>query len=146
MSPRAGSGFDYYYAENRHFKTRELVRDESHCYPSGWQARLGMTVNFTTGVPPSTRYLIRKKKKLWRMNFSNVVRGSFHACYLAIPLRRSGRGKGLMFEALTAAIRYMQRTRWLSTVSWRTICRTTNVAARCWRGWFEKEGCAKITC
>ncbi|EKL2416765.1 hypothetical protein PQ218_001162 [Salmonella enterica] len=32
-----------YYAENRHFlKPWEPVRDESHCYPSGWQARLGI--------------------------------------------------------------------------------------------------------
>lgn len=32
-----------YYAENRSFlKPREPVRDESHCVPSGWQARLGM--------------------------------------------------------------------------------------------------------
>ena len=32
-----------YYAENRTFlKPWEPVRDESHCYPSGWQARLGM--------------------------------------------------------------------------------------------------------
>lgn len=36
-----------YYAENRHFlKPREPVRDESHCYPSGWQARLGMINEF----------------------------------------------------------------------------------------------------
>ncbi len=36
-----------YYAENRHFlKPWEPVRDESHCYPSGWQARLGMIGEF----------------------------------------------------------------------------------------------------
>lgn len=36
-----------YYAENRHFlKPREPIRDESHCYPSGWQARLGMISEF----------------------------------------------------------------------------------------------------
>lgn len=36
-----------YYAENRHFlKPREPVRDESHCYPSGWQAGLGMINEF----------------------------------------------------------------------------------------------------
>lgn len=36
-----------YYAENRHFlKPWEPVRDESHCYPSGWQARLGMINEF----------------------------------------------------------------------------------------------------
>ena len=35
-----------YYAENRHFlKPWEPVRDESHCYPSGWQARLGSAPN-----------------------------------------------------------------------------------------------------
>lgn len=35
-----------YYAENRHFLSPEPVRDESHCYPSGWQARLGMINEF----------------------------------------------------------------------------------------------------
>lgn len=36
-----------YYAENRHFlKPWEPVCDESHCYPSGWQARLGMINEF----------------------------------------------------------------------------------------------------
>lgn len=36
-----------YYAENCHFlKPWEPVRDESHCYPSGWQARLGMINEF----------------------------------------------------------------------------------------------------
>ncbi len=32
-----------YYAENQVFlKPWEPVRDQSHCMPSGWQARLGM--------------------------------------------------------------------------------------------------------
>ena len=43
-------------------------------------------------------------------NFSNVVRGSFHACYLGYSIGEKWQGQGLMFEALTAAIRYMQRT------------------------------------
>ncbi|VEB60845.1 ribosomal-protein-alanine acetyltransferase [Salmonella enterica subsp. enterica] len=69
-------------------------------------------MNFTNRAPPSiSRYLIRKKKKLsaWRI-FSNVVRGSFHACYLGYSIAQKWQGQGLMFEALTAAIRYMQRT------------------------------------
>ena len=38
-----------YYAENRHFlKPWEPVRDESHCYPSGWQARFRITFFFKT--------------------------------------------------------------------------------------------------
>lgn len=43
-------------------------------------------------------------------NFSNVVRGSFHACYLGYSIGEKWQGQGLMFEALTTAIRYMQRT------------------------------------
>lgn len=32
-----------YYAGNRDYlKPWEPIRDDSHCYPSGWQARLGM--------------------------------------------------------------------------------------------------------
>ena len=34
-------------------------------------------------------------------NFSNVVRGSFHACYLGYSIGQKWQGKGLMFEALT---------------------------------------------
>lgn len=43
-------------------------------------------------------------------NFSNVVRGSFHACYLGYSIGQKWQGQGLMYEALTVAIRYMQRT------------------------------------
>ncbi len=36
-----------YYAENKAFlKPWEPVRDDSHCYPSGWQARLSMIAEF----------------------------------------------------------------------------------------------------
>ena len=36
-----------YYAENKGFlKPWEPVRDDSHCYPSGWQARLSMISEF----------------------------------------------------------------------------------------------------
>ncbi len=36
-----------YYAENKAFlKPWEPVRDDSHCYPSGWQARMSMIAEF----------------------------------------------------------------------------------------------------
>ena len=35
-------------------------------------------------------------------NFSNVVRGSFHACYLGYSIGEKWQGQGLMFEAHAA--------------------------------------------
>jgi ribosomal-protein-alanine N-acetyltransferase len=46
-----------------------------------------------------------------------------------------------MFEALTSAIRYMQRTQHIHRI-WPTICRIISAAAICWRVWL-KEGYAK---
>lgn len=39
-------------------------------------------------------------------NFTNFVRGPFQACYLGYSLDYRFEGRGIMFEALTAAIRY----------------------------------------
>jgi ribosomal-protein-alanine N-acetyltransferase len=40
-------------------------------------------------------------------NFSNFVRGAFHACYLGYSIGARDEGRGLMREALTAAIAYV---------------------------------------
>ena len=40
-------------------------------------------------------------------NFTNIVRGAFQACTLGYSLSADAQGKGLMYEALTAAIAYM---------------------------------------
>jgi ribosomal-protein-alanine N-acetyltransferase len=71
-----------YYAENRQFlKPWEPVRDESHCYPSGWQARLGMITEFHKQGSAFYFALLDPDEKeiVGIANFSNVVRGSFHA-------------------------------------------------------------------
>jgi ribosomal-protein-alanine N-acetyltransferase len=39
--------------------------------------------------------------------FTQIFRGPFHACYLGYGLDQAEQGKGLMTEALTAAIAYM---------------------------------------
>lgn len=39
-------------------------------------------------------------------NFSNIIRGAFHACYLGYHVDGREEGRGLMNEALTAAIAY----------------------------------------
>jgi ribosomal-protein-alanine N-acetyltransferase len=44
---------------------------------------------------------------LGRANFNNIVRGSFHACYLGYDLDKRAEGHGLMQEALSAAIAHV---------------------------------------
>jgi ribosomal-protein-alanine N-acetyltransferase len=43
-------------------------------------------------------------------NFTNFVRGPFQACYLGYKITRSAEGRGLMREALAAAINYAFET------------------------------------
>ena len=40
-------------------------------------------------------------------NYTNIVRGAFHACHLGYQLARDSQGHGLMAEALTAANGFM---------------------------------------
>lgn len=84
-----------YYAENRHFlKPWEPVRDESHCYPSGWQARLGM-INDINKVQLSTlAYSTRTKKRLLALPiFPMLFAALFMPAISVIRLGKNGRAK-----------------------------------------------------
>ncbi len=139
-----------YYAENKAFlKPREPVRDDSHCYPSGWQARLSMIAEFHKQGSAFYFALLDPEEKeiIGVANFSNVVRGSFHACYLGYSIGEKWQGQGLMFEALTSAIRYICSARSIFIALWPTTCRIISAAARCWRGWgLKKRVTPKIIC
>lgn len=86
-----------YYAENKGFlKPWEPVRDDSHCYPSGWQARLSMISEFHKQGSAFYFALLDPEEKeiIGVANFSNVVAGRFMPATLAIPLARSGKARG----------------------------------------------------
>lgn len=59
----------------------------------------------------SARFFIRPKdnrsKIIGFCNFTQIFHGSFQACYLGYKIDCEYEGKGLMFEALEAAIRYV---------------------------------------
>lgn len=86
-----------YYAENRHFlKPWEPVRDESHCYPSGWQARLGMINEFhKQGSAFYLAYSTRTKKRLLALPiFPMLFAALFMPAISVIRLGKNGRAKG----------------------------------------------------
>ncbi len=74
----------------------EPVRDESHCYPSGWQAVLGMINEFHKQGSAFYFGLFDPDEKeiIGVANFSNVVRGSFSCLAISvIRLGKNGRAK-----------------------------------------------------
>ncbi len=135
-----------YYAENRDFlKPWEPVRDESHCYPSGWQARLSMINELHKQVNAFYFAFLDPDETEIRAvaNFSNIVRGAFHACYLGYSLGAKWQGQGLMHEGLQSAIRYMQRQQRMHRIMANYMPhnqRSGNLLARLG---FEKEGYAR---
>lgn len=84
-----------YYAENRHFlKPWEPVRDESHCYPSGWQARLGMINEFhKQGSAFYFGLFDPDEKRLLALPIFQCCSWLFHACYLGYSIGQNGRAK-----------------------------------------------------
>ncbi|MEH0873270.1 ribosomal protein S5-alanine N-acetyltransferase [Pectobacterium cacticida] len=135
-----------YYSENRDFlKPWEPVRDASHCYPSGWQARLSV-INDMHKQGSAFYFLLldpNENEVFGVANFSNVLRGSFYACYLGYSLGQKWQGQGLMYEALQPAIRYMQRQQRMHRIMANYMPhnqRSGNLLARLG---FEREGYAK---
>ncbi|RLM23057.1 ribosomal protein S5 alanine N-acetyltransferase [Brenneria alni] len=135
-----------YYSENRDFlKPWEPVRDVSHCYPSGWQARLSVINDMhKQGIAYHFLLLDPNENEVCGVaNFSNVLRGAFHACYLGYSLGQKWQGQGLMYEALQPALRYMQRQQNMHRIMANYMPhnrRSGNLLARLG---FEREGYAK---
>ena len=76
-------------------------------------------------------------------NFSEVVRGLFQACYLGYALAQSAQRKGIMTEALDAAIKYMWSTAKIHRIMANYMPHNTRSAAVLQRLGFAVEGAAK---
>jgi ribosomal-protein-alanine N-acetyltransferase len=76
-----------------------------------WRERLALSVEeFQSGR--AARFVLREKDDhagdiIGACNYTNIVRGAFHACHLGYQIARAHEGLGLMTEALRAANAYM---------------------------------------
>ncbi|MDF7681113.1 ribosomal protein S5-alanine N-acetyltransferase [Enterobacteriaceae bacterium ESL0689] len=135
-----------YYTENRAFlKPWEPVRDESHYDFAGWQARLSMISGYHQQGSAFYFALFDQQEHelLGVANFSSIMRGAFYSCYLGYSLAQKWQGQGLMFEALTSAIRYMQRTQHIHRIMANYMPHNQRSGDLLARLGFEKEGYAK---
>lgn len=135
-----------YYTDNREFlKPWEPSRDESHCYASGWQARLSLITEMQKQGNAYYFLLLDNNENHVQgvANFSNVLRGSFHACFLGYSLGQQWQGQGLMFEALQSLIRYMQRQQRMHRIMANYMPHNHRSGDLLARLGFEREGYAK---
>lgn len=77
-------------------KPQEPVRDESHCYPSGWQARLSMIAEFHKQGSAFYFALLDPEEKeiVGIANFQTWYADRFTPAISGIPSARNGRDRG----------------------------------------------------
>ncbi len=78
-----------------------------------------------------------------RMGFSQIFRGPFQSCILGYQIDAAYEGRGLMREALTAAIGYMFDVRGLHRIQANHLPENARSAALLARLGFVREGLAK---
>ncbi|HUK90134.1 MAG TPA: ribosomal protein S5-alanine N-acetyltransferase [Blastocatellia bacterium] len=98
-----------YAMENKdHLARWESLRDDEFFSDSHWVKQIAdWRAEFQNDKSARLILLDRVKPEsdvLGHLGFSSIIRGPFHACYLGYSLDHRAVGKGLMFEALTAAI------------------------------------------
>ncbi|MBI3728767.1 MAG: ribosomal protein S5-alanine N-acetyltransferase [Burkholderiales bacterium] len=76
-------------------------------------------------------------------NFSNIVRGAFHACHLGYAIAEKQQGQGYMQEAVQAGIAYMFQEQGLHRAMANYVPENQRSGALLERLGFEKEGYAK---
>jgi ribosomal-protein-alanine N-acetyltransferase len=98
--------------ENReHLSRWDPVRPDDHYTPEFWQRQLGLTLNaYHAGQSMRMVMLDRNNPAgdiIGVCNFNNIIRGAFQCAILGYSIDGRYEGKGLMFEALSAAIPYV---------------------------------------
>jgi ribosomal-protein-alanine N-acetyltransferase len=135
-----------YYLENRaHLKPWEPARDKSFYALDKARARLQLSGEaFEKGTACHFAILDNATgRMIGTCNFSNIVRGVFQACYLGYSIAASHEGKGLMYEALDAAIKYMFEKQGLHRIMANHLPENERSANLLKRLGFEREGLAK---
>ncbi|AZN37103.1 ribosomal protein S5-alanine N-acetyltransferase [Iodobacter ciconiae] len=128
-----------------HLAPWDPQRDEDFFTPFAWQLRLeNARLQYQQGSAIHWVLLDKQQDEmLGQCSFSNIVRGSFMACHLGYSLAASAEGKGLMKEALDAAIGHLFSTQDLHRIMANHLPHNLRSAKLLQRLGFEKEGYAR---
>lgn len=107
---KAAAILEYYQRNKEHLRPTDPVLPKDFYTLEFWQRRLKQSAE-EFERDQSVRIFFERLEEPGRvighLAFSQIARGPFQACYLGYTIDRESQGRGLMFEALTAAIRFM---------------------------------------
>ncbi|MBD0326593.1 MAG: ribosomal protein S5-alanine N-acetyltransferase [Pyrinomonadaceae bacterium] len=109
--PNAAPQLIRYYEENReHLAPWSPLAPVDFYTESYWQKRLQKARESFQQEQSMNLVMFERGQPMGRVvgtcNFSAIIRGPFQACYLGYSIDHRDEGRGLMFEALTAATKY----------------------------------------
>jgi ribosomal-protein-alanine N-acetyltransferase len=111
-SPETAAHLLAYVCDNReHLAPFSPPPPQAYYTEAFWQNRLQLARE-EFGRGESVRFVLFRRESpfaevVGECNFTLIARGPFQACYLGYNLDSRAVGKGLMYEALTAAIDYV---------------------------------------
>lgn len=138
-----------FVTENRdHFAPWDPERDEAYFTVAHWRGALAAAVDEAAAGTGLTLVLTPRDAAagppiLGRCTFSGIARGPFQAAYLGYGLARAAEGRGLMTEALRAAIAHAFGPMNLHRIMANHVPANTRSAALLARLGFVREGYAR---
>ena len=94
-----------YFSKNReHLEPWEPARPDGFYSRGFWEVRLEQNRDEYAAGTSMRLFVEYEGHFIGTCNFSNIVRGAFQACHLGYAVAADRQGKGLMFEALNAAL------------------------------------------
>lgn len=100
----------HFQIENKaHLSLWEPKQKEEYYTEAHWKKRVRAIIDdFVEGRSCNFLFFDKETQKLIGMvNYNNIIRGAFQACFLGFKLAENMQGEGLMTEALQASIPYM---------------------------------------
>jgi len=136
-----------YVNRNRDFLAEwEPLRIDDYYTEPFWRDNVAeMQLNFEAGRQVDL-YMFAKdapERVIGKISFSGIIRGAFQACYLGFALDQEAQGKGLMYEALTAAIIYMFKEQNIHRIMANHLLHNRRSETLLHRLGFVREGVAK---
>ena len=135
-----------YHRENEKFHAPfEPQKPQDFFHENRWAKQLETNhADFENGQSMRLWLFKRKEEKIaGSVNFTNVVRGPFQACNLGYGLDENEQGKGLMSEALKAAISFVFQEWRLHRIQANYLSHNRRSAKLLEKLGFEVEGLAK---
>ena len=146
LEPHEAPMMTRFRIENRdHLEKWEPKRNPEFFTEGFWQINLRISLrDFRDGASVCLCVLSPDESEVMGVcNYTSIVRGTFQACHLGYAMGQKHQGKGVMYEALSAANQYIFDEQGLHRIMAAYLPHNDRSAALLKKLGFEKEGIAR---